>query len=270
MLRIATWNLGHAVQPKKPFAAQWEWFNGNVGADLVVFTEAKPDFSVCGPDWSFAFKEDGIGPRRRWGTAVGCFGMPLRDVTNGVSGRGGFKIEHHYPGYVTIADVLDDEDDSVLTTVVGIHAPLLDRNGNKLKWGIESVEVIMEDLQGLIDSERGENLIIAGDLNVHPLHVPPLLYDNFVDVVEATADFRDPLPGCMNCGMGEECGHLWTHRNTGGPNPSAQNLDYLFVTESMLEIISSVGGGDTTFPEVWEYSDHAPVVADFGDDEEEE
>lgn len=267
MFRVATWNVGHAVNPTATFPVQWDWFERNVGAHVVVLTEAKPDFTICDPHWSFVYKEGGIGGRRRWGTAIGAYGMDLRDVTNGVPGKGGFKITHSYPGYVTIADLLVDEDEPVFT-IVGVHAPLLDRNGNKLNAGIESLDVIMEDLQGLIDSDRGEALIIAGDLNMHPIHVPPSLYDRFVDVVEETAHVRGPLEGCVNCSLGADCGHLWTHRNKGGKNPSVQNLDYIFVSETLAEMMVAVGGGDETFPEVWDYSDHAPVIVDFDADEE--
>ena len=127
------------------------------------------------------------------------------------------------------------------------------------------MEVIMEDLQGLIKSSRGEQLIIAGDFNVHPIHIPPALYENFVDVVEASADIREPLPGCVNCGMGDQCGHLWTHRNGNGPNASVQNIDYIFVSDGLLGDLSAVGGGCGDFPDIWDISDHAPVIADFGD-----
>jgi exonuclease III len=187
-------------------------------------------------------------------------------VTNGVPGRNGFSIEHHYPGYVTIADLVD-EDDEVLMTIVGVHAPLIGRDGQKLKWGGESVDVIMEDLADLIDSPRGEMLVIAGDLNIHPNHVPPSLYERFIDVVEASADIRDLLPGCVNCGMGNECGHLWTHRNGNSPNAAVQNIDYIFVSEGLADGVYAVGGGSGDFPEVWGISDHAPVIVDFGDDD---
>jgi exonuclease III len=271
MFRVATWNVGHAVAPKMPFAQQWEWFEREVEADIVILTETKPDFSVCGPDWSFVYREGGIGGRRRWGTAIGAYGDQLRDVTNGVPGRGGFKVNHTYPGYVSIADLVDEENDGeTLLTIVGIHAPLLDREGNKVKWGGESIEVIMEDLQGLINSDRGEMLIIAGDLNVHPLHVPPSLYENFLDVVEASADIREPLEGCVNCGMGDECGHLWTHRNGSSPNAAVQNIDYIFISEGVAEMLKAIGGGSGDFPDVWDISDHAPVIADFGADDEDD
>ena len=110
-------------------------------------------------------------------------------------------------------------------------------------------------------------LLIAGDLNVHPAHIPQSLFENFVDVIEVTASVRDPLLGCTNCGLGDECGHLWTHRNGNSPNAAVQNIDYIFVSEALAEILSAAGGGSEVFPEVWEYSDHAPVIAEFGPDE---
>ena len=263
MFRIATWNLGHAVSQRKPFGQQWDWFIENVDPDIVVLTEAKPDFAHCESEWTFVYKDGGIGGRRRWGTAIGSRGGHLRDVTNGVSGKGGFKVDHHYPGYVSIADLVDDNE-SVVMTIVGVHAPLQNRAGEKVKWGGESIEVIMEDLEGLIRSQRGDMLIIAGDFNVHPAHVPPSLYDQFVDVIEVTYDTREPLDGCTNCGLGELCGHLWTHRNGNSPNAAVQNIDYIYSSEPLAAILDAAGGGSDLFPDVWSYSDHAPVIADFG------
>ena len=55
MFHVATWNLGHAVTRKLSFAQQWDCFEREVEADIVILAEVKPDFSVCGPDWSFVY-----------------------------------------------------------------------------------------------------------------------------------------------------------------------------------------------------------------------
>jgi exonuclease III len=68
--------------------------------------------------------------------------------------------------------------------------------------------------------------------------------------------------------LGEGCGHLWTHRNGKTQNAAVQNIDYVFISEALGEVLTGAGGGDFTFPEIWEYSDHAPVVVDFSDDVE--
>lgn len=57
---------------------------------------------------------------------------------------------------------------------------------------------------------------------------------------------------------------MWTHKNTGGANPSIQQVDYVFVSEELVGEIQSVKGGSADFPDAWEMSDHAPVVVNFG------
>lgn len=269
MLRFATWNVGHAVASRKPFPEQWEWFEENVGAQLVVLTEARDKFDACDDGWSFVRRAGGIGGRRPWGTAIGSFGGSLVDVTDGVEGNGGFSVDHTWPGYVTIADLVDDEEDNeVLLTIVGVHAPLLGVDGRKLKSGEESVPQILRDLEGLFDSDRGQSLIIAGDFNLHPRWMPESIYERFIDVIEETSEVRDGLVGCVGCSMGDDCGHIWTHRNGNSPNAAAQNIDYVFISEGLADLVSGAGGGPDVFPEIWTISDHAPVIVDFDRDDD--
>ena len=61
-----------------------------------------------------------------------------------------------------------------------------------------------------------------------------------------------------------DCGHLWTHKNgkaDGGGKP--RQLDYIFCSEDLSESLKSVWGGIDAFDDVLQYSDHAPVIADF-------
>jgi endonuclease/exonuclease/phosphatase family metal-dependent hydrolase len=57
---------------------------------------------------------------------------------------------------------------------------------------------------------------------------------------------------------------MWTHKNTGGKNPSVQQVDYIFVSDELADEIRIVEGGDRDFPDAWDMSDHAPVSVDFG------
>ena len=56
---------------------------------------------------------------------------------------------------------------------------------------------------------------------------------------------------------------MWTHRNTDQPGAKAQNIDYILATPELAGEVVSVSGGISDFPDAWEISDHAPVVADF-------
>jgi exonuclease III len=56
---------------------------------------------------------------------------------------------------------------------------------------------------------------------------------------------------------------MWTHKNTGGANPSIQQVDYIFASDELVGEIRLVKGGSADFPDAWDVSDHAPVVVDF-------
>jgi len=81
--------------------------------------------------------------------------------------------------------------------------------------------------------------------------------------VDMTAATRRPLIDCTGCGLGRECGHIWTHRNAGGPNARPQQLDTVLVPPRLAREVVGVTGGPDAYPDVWTMSDHAPVVVDF-------
>lgn len=262
-MRIATWNMKQAVAPKKPLLQLWEWMDETIDADIVVLTEAKVPADGIPDGWTAAWKSDGIGERRRWGTVIAARdGFDLVDVTNGASDRGGFSITHPWPGTVTIVDVLCDGD--YVATVVGLYGITQDKKGNSIGSGAVSVPAILVSLEELYLSERGEKLFIAGDFNLLPRQMPDFLYENFIDVVAGTSDLRGPLDGCTGCDVvPEECGHMWTHKNGNGPNSSVQNIDYIFMSEFFEATVLDVFGGVADFPDAWDVSDHAPVVLDI-------
>jgi len=73
---------------------------------------------------------------------------------------------------------------------------------------------------------------------------------------------KPPLAGCT-CGMGDACYHVetWRWRRTVS---SVWCLDYLFVTPEFEDrLIGPVEVWAETHPEVWERSDHSPLVARF-------
>jgi endonuclease/exonuclease/phosphatase family metal-dependent hydrolase len=130
--------------------------------------------------------------------------------------------------------------------------------------GYFSTGVLIKDIEAIIGSGR-DRIVVAGDLNMLPKHVANTFADlELIDVIDATSSWREPLPNCTECGLGDECGHLWTHKN--GPidkNGIPQQLDYIFISEDLADDLTDVAGGIQSFPDAWQYSDHAPVIADF-------
>jgi exonuclease III len=56
---------------------------------------------------------------------------------------------------------------------------------------------------------------------------------------------------------------MWTHRNGNSPGAAVQHLDFIFASRQMVRELRQVTGGVRDFPDSWDVSDHAPVVAAF-------
>jgi exonuclease III len=56
---------------------------------------------------------------------------------------------------------------------------------------------------------------------------------------------------------------MWTHRNNPSPRASRQQIDFILATVELARELDQLTGGISDYPDAWEVSDHAPVVADF-------
>ena len=266
-MKVVTWNTQGMKTGGDKISTQWKWFEETVDADIAVLTEAKVPVSGIPTGWNAFYKPGGIGPSRRWGTIVAARNYEIRDVTDGVSGLRGFKVNHTWPGTVTIADIMVKG--KLYATVVGVYGITLDLDGKSNSTGWVSVPTIFDDLRDLFSSRRGKRLIIAGDFNLLPESMNYFQPKKMINVVELTASARPRLAGCSGCSMGDDCGHMWTHKNGNQPGARVQHLDNVFVSKELVGDIVSVVGGIADFPSImdtegkWELSDHAPVVVEF-------
>lgn len=261
-MRVATWNMKQ-VAPKRPLAERWAWMEEQIGADIVVLTEAKVPDEGPPTGWSAIWTPGGVGKRRRWGTVVAGRGVDLVEVTEVPRRlRQPLPLRFEWPAVVHAADVHIEGER--WGTVIGLYGITLGPDGESIGSGAYSVGVLMEQIDPLLRSRRDERVLVAGDFNLVPSTMTGLADDyGLVDLVEATADTRPPLEGCTGCSTGSACGHLWTHRNTDNPGAKAQNIDYLLASPRLAGEATSVFGGIGDFPDAWDVSDHAPVVADF-------
>lgn len=266
-MKLATWNTKGFNTGGAKILAQWNWLEMTVGADVAVLTEAKVPVDGVPAGWNAFYKPGGVDKKRPWGTIVAARNYEIRDITNGVSGLRGFKVNHTWPGTVTIADIMVKG--KLYATVVGVYGITLDLDGNSNGTGWESVPTIFDDLRDLFSSRRGKRLIIAGDFNLWPEDMNHYQPKKMINVVELTASTRPRLVGCSGCSMGDDCGHMWTHRNGKKPGAKVQHLDNIYVSKDLVGDIVSVIGGIADFPSImnaageWELSDHAPVVVEF-------
>jgi exonuclease III len=263
-MRLSTWNLKQAVAPKRKMHELWAWMESNINPDVVILTEAKEPEGGIPMGWTALWKPGGIGPKRRWGTIVAAKDAELRTVDSIGAGRSTKSFAMPFPGAVEVVDVVVNG--SIWATVVGTYALTIDMDGKSCGHGGHSITQILSALKPLCESNRGDRLIVAGDMNLWPRDVSHRFKRlGLVDLIEDTRDQRDPLPVCANCKDDRiaNCGHLWTHKNGNSPNAARQQIDFIFASELMRTELDQIYGGVGDFPEAWDLSDHAPVVADF-------
>lgn len=149
-------------------------------------------------------------------------------------------------------------------TVVGLYGLTVDHNDVSVGHGRYSVPWMLRELESLLSSKWADRLVLAGDLNMWPVDAAHAMrFTGLVDVVEHTAHMRPALQGCCGCTLGAKCGHMWTHRNGNKPGAAVQHLDYIYASRTLVGELRHVTGGVRDFPDAWNVSDHAPVVADF-------
>ena len=262
-MRIATWNV-KSIAPRKSLRDRRGWIEQFIAPDIIVLTEAKAKEKDSGlwSGWSSLYREGGIDRSRPWGTIVASSRFKLKQITTVKKRFSTYELDTHFPGALVAADVYDGKE--CWGTVVGMYGLTVDENGSSNGSGSYSVPTLMYDLEAIIKSGR-KRIVVAGDLNLHPRNVTPLLSDiGLIDLIHYTSADRENLRGCSGCGFGRECGHFWTHKNgKADGNGKPQQLDYIFATKDLLNDVDIVTGGIQDFPDAWTLSDHAPVVVDF-------
>jgi len=261
-MRIATWNMKQAVAPKKPLPQLWEWLGERVDPTVAVLTEARVPKEGLPAGWAAEWVPEGIGPKRKWGTVVAARRAELQRVTSVRRGRRSLDLSFSWPAATVVTDVVVEGDR--WATVVGLYGLTVGRNGESCGHGAFSVPTILNELEPLLESDRAERLVIAGDFNLWPWDASPCVESwGLIDLIDHTAEERPPLEGCCGCTLGDGCGHLWTHKNGNSPNAARQQIDFIFASNGLVDELQAVYGGVQHFHDAWEVSDHAPVVAEF-------
>ncbi len=234
-----------------------------VDPDVVVLTEAKVPQGGPPQGWEAIWLPDGVGKRRRWGTVIAGRGVGLLEVTEVSKTFRTVPLRFEWPATVHVADVMVEGER--WGTVVGLYGITLGPDGSSIGSGEYSVDILMDQLRPLFRSSRRDRIVVAGDFNLLPARMARTVAESgLIDLVAMTASDRPLLVGCTGCDLGDGCGHMWTHRNTDRPGAAVQHLDYLLATPELAREVTGVRGGVRDFPDAWEISDHAPVLADFG------
>ena len=251
MITVATWNMKQAVAPKKPLPELWDWIENSISPDVIVLTEARVPKEGLPEGWQAIWTPGGIGPRRTWGTIIAARNVDIRpaEFTRNPDNDEDYKSPQ--TGTLHTADIIIDNE--VWATIVGAYGYMPES-----KNGWDALLGIANECADLILSGN-DRVILAGDFNLWPDHLVPIIEENLglVDVMS----FVEDLPELEGAVGGSR---IWTHKNGNSPNAARQELDFIFVSEELSDEITTVGGGINEFPDSWDMSDHAPVVVDFG------
>jgi len=250
MIRVATWNMKQAVAPKKPLPELWDWMESEIDPDVIVLTEARIPKDGLPDGWNAIWTTGGIGPRRTWGTIVAARGFELKDAKFDRNPTRESDYISPHPGTLHTVDIFSKG--KVWATIVGAYGYMPES-----KNGWSALDGIANECVDLLNSGN-ERVILAGDFNLWPQDLIPIVAENLVlvDLMGQVAD----LPVLAGAVGGSR---IWTHKNGNSPNAARQELDFIFASEEMLDEVDAVGGGIDDFQDAWDFSDHAPVVADF-------
>lgn len=167
-------------------------------------------------------------------------------------------------GTLVLCDVL--RDDEQLLTVASAYGMFEDGDVSE-----RSMRTIVEDL-GEQFAAPGARVVLGGDFNmwIQPWRGAP--YGPYLEVFELLEGYgafdclqagvpptRGALDGC-SCGGGSTCTHVQTFRSNR-PNAGRWQNDYIFASSALRSALKRCEVLDRF--ELWQASDHAPVVATF-------
>lgn len=269
-MKVATWNLSHAVKHDKGRRDRAWRHLASLGADVAIVQEAGLPIS--------SVKSSIVGPNVEqpdWVTAIVSYGPEIRELEQPVRPSWNRKLEFRIPdaarpGTLAIAVVDIPQERPILA--VSLYG--------RLRYADQSVLRAASDLLPLFDTPLGERVVLAGDLNIHThsdnqaerRRAGPILglLESFglQDLVRQAKNkgllrqgSQAHLERCP-CGS-EDCSHVRTHRHPQHALGRMANNDYLYATEGLarrLDSLTIMNGDDD---EAWRHSDHAPIVASF-------
>jgi endonuclease/exonuclease/phosphatase family metal-dependent hydrolase len=270
IMRVATWNLSHAVKKgRRTRERAWEHL-GAMAPDVALVQEAGthgvPSSVIRGRDRE----------RRDWVTAVVSYGAPLAQFTREVRPSWNRKLSFTMPdiardGTVAIAEATFTKSKPVI--FISLYG--------MLRYADQSVLRVATDLIPLFDSPLGKRVILGGDLNIHTHSGSPselrrakpilaLLESIGLHDLVRTAATRGVLrqgtqASAKPCPCAQpDCTHVRTHRHASQPPGTMANNDYLFATEELARSLSDLVVMNGDDDPAWKHSDHAPLIATFG------
>lgn len=263
-ISVATWNLHQGVDRRQAnMDRTWQYLRDEVSPTVALVQEAFALPAVGGG----AVSPDPAPMRYR--TAVIGYAAKvaeLPEIRTRYSTSTPFTIKPTLATTLAVAQVFPaDVDPLVAVSLYGRMAPL---------YAQTSVLVAAADLIPLFDDLRfRDRIVVGGDFNAYDQTGDMVMRDRWrailavfeslglVNLAKATRVARGPLIGCVCREL--DCYHVTTfiHRRAAAGSIGLM-ADYLFASPALASrLISFEVLADR--PEVWEMSDHAPLVARF-------
>lgn len=273
-MRIVSWNMNRVARKKEAHAEAWRFLRDELRADLALVQEASP--------------EPHLGPmvyqpidRRQynWGSAVVALAPGLR-----IRGRERPSLAECYltppklgqipdshPGASAVADVMDAAG-AVLFTAVSLYG----------QWEVipgapddstSRLHRMLSDLTTLFVGADRPPVVLAGDLNISTQWVRPeklaqrvsaafarITAFGLVDCLAHPKATRPDLPSCP-CRIAG-CKHVQTVLSQGSVNLDPVQLDYAYVSESLVGALESC---NVQRDRASQLSDHFPIVVELNE-----
>lgn len=273
---VATWNLHHDFVATTVKEAQWRSLAGlaepRIGPTVALIQEAHSVPETPGG----CVVED--APDRAFRTAVVAYAgrlEPVREVVPKYKPPRTFSLKPTVPPTHAVARVvLPGVEPFVAVSFYG-------RIVQQVYAQISNLHAIADLIPLFDDPKFNKRIVLGGDLNVWNTGpgvdaIGRRRWAAILGVFESLGLVnllerrraeerrvgRGPMPGCR-CGMGDSCYHSETWRAKHGV-PGVWCLDYLFATKEMADrMTGTVEVWGELHPEVWDLSDHCPLVARF-------
>jgi len=223
----------------------WDWISRETDADILVLTEARVTAEGIPEGWQAVYTPRGLGGRRNYGTIIAARNVRIQRAQSALS-----QDQSEYPNAATTFAVEVFVGDELELVVLGAYG-LLDDQEN----GFNELGFIIAEYSDVVEEYGVERVVIAGDVNLWPKHMLPIVEQLHLDDVtsqrETFPKLREPRGGSR----------IWTHKNGAKETDGArQELDFNFVSKHFDGKLKDIRGGIDDFPDAWNMSDHAPVA----------
>jgi exonuclease III len=277
-VRIVSWNMNRLGRSRANHRRAWDYLDDELKADLALVQEASPPEQFRSSVYHPIDKN-----KYNWGSAVvalrpGLVLQPRQRVRLEecyLAPVGHNALPDSHPGACAVADVLNAYGQR-LFTAVSLYGQWEVMPGGKTMHACARVHRMLSDLTGVLATSRRHPVVLAGDLNLTTQLSPSKQTQAGTDLAAAAAAVfarlrtwgltdclahmhasRPPLAQCT-CPEEDGCTHVQTFRSNNRVDSTPTQLDYAFVSESIVPTLNDCRVIDDAA--AWQLSDHCPIV----------